>query len=123
EKRRISMADKEEKVLISKGIGNIVVRQASSNNNVKLENVLCVPELNLNLPSVAKITDHGYDVNFNKYGALMYNKSDGIQMTAVRVQDAYYVRTSINYEKAAAVLTSNEIWHKRFGHANKDIKK
>lgn len=30
------MADKKRKVLISKGIGNVIVRQASSNNNVKL---------------------------------------------------------------------------------------
>ena len=44
------------------------MRQASRNNNVKLENVLCVPELNSNLLSITEITDHGYDVNFNKYG-------------------------------------------------------
>ena len=70
EKRRISMADKEGKILTSKGIGNVIVRQASRNNNVKLENVLCVPELNSNLLSVAKITD-GYDVNFNNYGEIV----------------------------------------------------
>ncbi|XP_076637474.1 uncharacterized protein LOC143349811 isoform X1 [Colletes latitarsis] len=110
EERRISMADKDGKVLTSKGIGNVVVRQASSNNNiVKLQNVLCVPEQNSNLLSVAKIIDHGYDVNFNKYGAIVYNKSDGIQMTAIRVQDVYYVRTSIHDEKTATVSTNNEI--------------
>ena len=76
EKRRISMADKEGKVLTSKGIGNVILRQTSRNNNVKLENVLCVLELNSNLFSVAKITDHGYDVNFNKYGAIVYNESE-----------------------------------------------
>ncbi|XP_076637475.1 uncharacterized protein LOC143349811 isoform X2 [Colletes latitarsis] len=78
EERRISMADKDGKVLTSKGI-------------------------------VAKIIDHGYDVNFNKYGAIVYNKSDGIQMTAIRVQDVYYVRTSIHDEKTATVSTNNEI--------------
>ncbi|OAD62641.1 Copia protein [Eufriesea mexicana] len=54
------------------------------------------------------ITDRGYDVNFNKYGAILYNKLGGIQMTAVREQNAYYVRTSINLERTEAVLTVNE---------------
>lgn len=48
----------------------------------------------------------------------MYNESDGIQITAMRVQDAYYERISV---KNAAVSTNNERWHKRLGHANKDI--
>lgn len=51
----------------------------------------------------------------------MYNESDGIQITAMKVQDAYYERISMNHEKNAAVSTSNERWHKRLGHANKDI--
>ena len=42
-------------------------------------------------------------------------------MTAVRVQDAYYVRTSINHEKTVAMSTNDDIWHKRLGHANKEI--
>ncbi|XP_043522078.1 uncharacterized protein LOC122534997 isoform X2 [Frieseomelitta varia] len=62
---------------------------------------------------VAKITDHEYDINFNKHRAIVYNKSNGIQMTAVRVQDAYYVRTSINHEKTAAMSTDDDIEHKR----------
>ena len=37
-------------------------------------------------------------------------------MTAVRVQDAYHVRISINHE-----ATNEDIWHKRLGHANKNI--
>ncbi|XP_043522072.1 uncharacterized protein LOC122534997 isoform X1 [Frieseomelitta varia] len=113
EKRRISTADRKGKILTSKGIGNVIVRQAFRNNNVKLENVLCVPELNSNLLLVAKITDHEYDINFNKHRAIVYNKSNGIQMTAVRVQDAYYVRTSINHEKTAAMSTDDDIEHKR----------
>ncbi|XP_043527949.1 uncharacterized protein LOC122538172 isoform X1 [Frieseomelitta varia] len=120
EKRRISMADKKGKVLTSKGIGNVIVRQASRNNNVKLKNVLCVPELNSNLLSVAKITDHGYNVNFSKYGAIVYSKSNGIHDSG-REQDAYYVRTFINHEKTAAMSTNDDIWHKRLEHANKDI--
>ncbi|XP_017762569.1 PREDICTED: uncharacterized protein LOC108552497 [Eufriesea mexicana] len=95
--------------------------EASSNNNLKLKNELYVPELNSNLISVAKITHHGYDVNFNTYGAIVYNKLGGIQMTAVRKQDVYYVRTSINLERTVAVSTVNEVQHKRLGYANKEI--
>ncbi|XP_043527950.1 uncharacterized protein LOC122538172 isoform X2 [Frieseomelitta varia] len=69
---------------------------------------------------VAKITDHGYNVNFSKYGAIVYSKSNGIHDSG-REQDAYYVRTFINHEKTAAMSTNDDIWHKRLEHANKDI--
>lgn len=58
-------------------------QQACNNNNVKLENVLCVLELNSNLLSTAKITNHGYDVNkyaFNKYAAIVHNELDRIHV-------------------------------------------
>lgn len=72
DRRDISLADKGGKKLISNGRGEIVVKQGSDNGKIRLKNVLCVPDININLLSVAKITDHGYNVRFDKYGAIVY---------------------------------------------------
>ena len=70
ERKQISLADKNDKILILKGISDVIVKQSSGKSNIRLKNVLCVPDLNSNLLSVAKITDQRCNVNFNKFGAL-----------------------------------------------------
>lgn len=42
--------------------------QHLNDDRIRLKNVLCVPDINMNLLSVAKITDYGYNVKFDKYG-------------------------------------------------------
>lgn len=42
-------------------------------------------------------------------------------MTALRIKNAYYVRSVLVNETAAAVSIEEDIWHKRMGHANKEI--
>jgi len=91
-----------------------------SEKRVRLRNVLYVPEINTNLLSVAKITDHGYSVKFDKHGAIIY-KNKEIKMTAVREENAYYVKSSIVRNETATATKDIDIWHKRFGHANKRI--
>ncbi|XP_076301279.1 uncharacterized protein LOC143219195 [Lasioglossum baleicum] len=82
--REITLADKEGRKLISSGIGDVVMKQEQIENRVRLANVLCVPDLNVNLLSVAKFTDFGYTVKFNKHCAEIYKEKDKIQMIAVR---------------------------------------
>lgn len=89
DKRDISLADKEGKKLISDGRGEVIIKQGSNNGKIRLKNVLCVPDINMNLLSVAKITDHGYSVKFDKYGAIVYRNEKEIEMTAVREENAY----------------------------------
>jgi len=89
EERDICLADKEGKKLISQGRGEIPVMIQSSEKRVRLRNVLYVPEINTNLLSVTKITDHGYSEKFDKHGAIIYRNKE-IKMTAVRQQNAYY---------------------------------
>lgn len=55
EKRQISLMDKNGKILTSKGISDVVIKQFNSKSNIRLKNVLCVPDLNSNLLSVEKI--------------------------------------------------------------------
>ncbi|KAG5308157.1 POLX protein, partial [Pseudoatta argentina] len=119
--RDVTLADKEGKKLTSNGKGEIVIKQNLNNDRIRLKNVLCVPDININLLSVAKITDHGYKVEFNKYGAIVYRNKDEIKMTAVRKENAYYVKSSVIKNEKAARTSEIDIWHKRFGHTNKKI--
>lgn len=121
DKRDISLADKNGKKLISNGQGEIVMTQHLNDDRIWLKNVLCVPDINMNLLSVAKITDYGYNV---KFGAIVYRNEDDIKMTAIREKNAYvkyYVKSKITENERAATVEDIDIWHKRFGHTNKKL--
>ena len=66
-------------------------------------------------------SNRGYNVNFNKFGALVYKEPGDIKMTAVRIKNAYCVSFFLVNERAAAASTEEDIWHKRMGHAHKEI--
>lgn len=121
EERKIALADKEGKKLCSKGIGEVVIKQSSSKNNIRLKNVLCVPDLNTNLLSVAKMTDNDYNVQFNRYGAIVYKEPNDVKMTAVRIGNAYYVRSFVVKNESANMTNDVNLWHQRLGHANKRV--
>ena len=127
EEREITLADKEGRKLISRGIGEVPMKQEAIKNGVRLKNVLCVPDLNTNLLSVAKFTDYGYDVKFNKYGAKIYKDQGRVQMTAVRRGNAYYVESMATSHEVVIAAVEEDIWHRRLGHVNKrtieDMKK
>ncbi|CAK9809372.1 Retrovirus-related Pol polyprotein from transposon TNT 1-94 [Anthophora plagiata] len=121
EKKEIMLADNEGRKLVSEGIGDVVIRQHKIEDTIHLKNVLCVPNLSTNLLSVAKITDYGYNVNFDKDGAIVYKKKGKTQMFAVREGNPYYVRTKIVKNEKVATAKSDCIWHKRLGHANEQV--
>lgn len=75
----ITLADKSSKKIASNGIGEIVVEQKNIESKIRLSNVLHVPDLNTNLLSVAKITDHGYRVEFKSDGAVEYDDRNQIK--------------------------------------------
>lgn len=95
-----------------------MIKQDTCNDRIRLKNVLNVLDINVNLLSVAKITDHGYNVKFDKYRAIVCRDNKEIIMTAEREENAYYVKTSISMEKAG-VINDTDIWHKRLGHTSK----
>lgn len=74
-----------------------------------------------NLLSVAKITDNGYNVKFNGYGAVIYNNREEIIMRAEREENAYYVKSLIKNNETAATSQDIDIWHRKLGHAGKKI--
>lgn len=121
DQRDISLADKEGRKLISEGIGEVVMKQPTVNNRVRLKNVLCVPDLNTNLLSVAKFTDFGYKVEFDRNGVTIYKKKDEIHMKAVREGNGYYVKSMIINDELVTTTKEDSIWHRRLGHGNSKV--
>lgn len=119
DKRDILLADKEGKKLTSNGKGEVVMSQSSIDERIRLKNVLCVPDINVNLLSVAKIADYGYNMKFDKHGAIIYKNGEKIKMEAVREGNTYYVKSSIINNEAAAAMKDLDVWHQKLGHANK----
>lgn len=101
-----------------RGKGKITVRVKDEHYNIN--NALYVPELSTNLMSVAKITDYGYTVIFQKNQALIKNSSGKTVIKANRENDLYYMKFD-EVEKVNAVEendTNIMKWHKKLGHLN-----
>lgn len=102
-----------------KGSG-IVKLRTNTGFTAKLEDTLYVPDLRSNLLSVAKITDHGFEIKFNKKEAVIMNNKTGEKlMVAKRNKNLYYVQEEVENCRAAQPSNLKE-WHERYGHLNEN---
>lgn len=95
------------------------------NFSARLEETLLVPDLHSNLMSVAKITDHGFQVLFRKENTAVIDPRRGEEIiVAQREQDLYFVQEVENNSFVAQANASKlQMWHEKFGHLNeKDLK-
>lgn len=75
----------------------------------------------MNLISVGKITDRGYNKVFRKDSAVVLDNNSEIKMIADHINGLYFVR---EISEMTSVLSENKIvpqiewWHKRLGHSN-----
>jgi hypothetical protein len=95
---------------------------------VRLDETLYVPDLRSNLLSVAKLTEHGYEVIFRRNEAIVTNPDTGENViVARRDKDMYYIdelsEESRVSQTRSQISVSLQEWHERFGHLNeKDLK-
>lgn len=118
---KLNLANHASTMVLGKGTVKLEVDNGRDSNIIKLENTLYVPDLRIDLMSVGKITDRGFDVIFKKEKALVQNSDAEIKMVADRINGLYFVRE--NSEVASAVsedkgVSKIELWHKRLGHLN-----
>jgi hypothetical protein len=113
----------------TKIVGSGTVKLSVEENlTVRLDETLYVPDLRSNLLSVAKMTEHGFEVIFRRNEAIVTNPDTGKNViVARRDKDMYYIDGS--YEESRVSQTRSQIsmslqeWHERFGHLNeKDLK-
>lgn len=86
--------------------------------DVRLDNVLYVPELDSGLISVSKIADKGYDVLFKQNSVEIIDKSKKVVALGMRSGGLYMLK---DRECAAVSNTCHSVncqhtWHRRFGH-------
>ncbi|KAG7196788.1 hypothetical protein KM043_014482 [Ampulex compressa] len=111
-----------------KSKGNVRMKTCLNNNIKDLEFVdaLYVPELRVNLASVAKITEKGNVVTFPKRDAVIKGNDGKIKAKAQRIGDLYYIMESAEHAKhveSAQGSTNLKLWHERLGHLNmRDLK-
>ncbi|CAH2019504.1 unnamed protein product, partial [Acanthoscelides obtectus] len=104
------------------GTATFVADVFGDTKNISLHKAFHVPDLRVNLLSVAKITDKGFEVLFKKENALIYDSNGDIKVVADRSGDLYYAREGEAQNKSAFISTMNsknvKLWHRRLGHLN-----
>jgi hypothetical protein len=97
------------------GTGNVRL-SVEKNFTVRLDETLYVPDLRSNFLSVAKMTEHGFEVIFRRNETIVRNPDTGDK-------DMYYIDELSEVGRMSQIPTSLQEWHERFGHLNEtDLK-
>lgn len=91
ESGELKLASRSSTNIEARGTVQLVVNDGIQNKNIELRETLLVPDLRMNLMSVARITDQGYEVTFHKNGARVKNSEGRIKVVADRIGDLYYI--------------------------------
>ncbi|XP_035221555.1 uncharacterized protein LOC118194524 [Stegodyphus dumicola] len=92
--------------------------QTDRNKNIlRVDNVLQVPNLSENLPSVSKIVDHDLKVIFTKTKAKVSSKHGNILYIANRNGNKFEVEGNL-VEEPKISNVNDVLWHQRVGHIN-----
>ncbi|CAK1597413.1 unnamed protein product [Parnassius mnemosyne] len=120
----LNLANNESTRIAGKGKVSINVDTGSEERRVDIDKVFYVSDLRTNLLSVAKITDHGFEVRFRKSDAIVIDEENKIHMRADRIGNLYHVRLcQSSVSNVEAVKKSIDLWHERLGHLNEcDLK-
>lgn len=112
----------------STGAVSFCVDVDKERKQVKVEDVLCVPDLTANLLSVSQITSKGNEVIFYSKGCVIRNSHGDVLATGTMSNGLYqldgsYGSSGLNSSNetalaAAKVNGSMELWHRRFAHVN-----
>lgn len=84
-----------ESSTLSQGKGEIKMSLSSRNkqvSNIKLQDVMWVPEFRTNLMSVPSITKNGYSVTFNGDSAVIKRRDGTVVLTVPKKNDLYIVK-------------------------------
>lgn len=122
--KNVNLANDESACATVTGTVSIITSN-DINEQINLRNVLHVPTLYTNLMSIAKITDKGHQVTFQKDRAVISNSNSKIRFIADRKGDLYFVRNTREYAHNASIEDKSDklkLWHDKLGHLNtKDV--
>ena len=115
---KITTVDNSE--LISESIGTVPIQVTTGKEtlNVKVKEVLYVPDAATNLLSVSKIVQKGHVVTFDKDGGKIKDLKGEIIATASEVNGIYKLDNNVTY-LSNECSNDSHLWHRRLGHLNR----
>ena len=111
------------------GTGNLRCSALDQDGNlwpIILSDVLCVPDLKVNLLSVEQLMQNGAEVSFKRYyphirigrkKSFFSGRKDGLQMWQLKPDRV----CAVEYPTALVTTVSAELLHKRLGHRSLDL--
>ena len=106
------------------GIGKVSLKIKLPGNKLssfELVNVLFVPELAYNLISVSTLTKAGKITSFYRKSCEIFDHQNELLAVANKRGELYFMNLATDdYANAASTCVNKcDLWHKRFGHVNK----
>lgn len=114
--KEIVVANKQTIPVKCSGEVQILTSVNNSVYEIVVKDVLCVPSLTTNLLSVSQLIAKGNSVKFTDNGCEIYNTARDLVATACLVNGVY--KLNMPDCLSAAMVVTNEIWHRRLGHVN-----
>jgi transposase InsO family protein len=131
ENQKVQLATEDMVQVRGKGIVKLKIHSDQNIGQLKLQNVLYVPEIQNNLLSVSKMTDWNIRVIFEKDKARAVNNKGEIVLRAKKIGNLYVLQNLISNLHVtrdrvgmSCEKENSMVWHFRLGHLNfKDVKK
>ena len=116
-------------IVKSSGVGTLILplkTQGGDVEDINFPNVICAPELNVNLLSVDQLNEEGYGVTLLPEGSEIFDLQTRKHVAEIiRVNKLYKVIFQKHGEKAHVYKTKTpkewplSLWHRRLGHLGK----
>jgi hypothetical protein len=101
-----------------RGVGTSTF-QLDSDMQLKLEEVLYVPEMKRNLVSISALEDKGYKITFSEGRVLAWHKDSHIsssKVIGVREKSLYKLTIKPVQALLHDIISLSELWHRRLAH-------
>ena len=101
-----------------KGVGEASYK-LESRKQLKMKDVLYVPGLKNNLPSISELEKKGFKIAFVDGQVLMWPKGkliDDAIVIGVEDGELYKLKGKSNQDLVHSTINPSELWHRRFAH-------
>ena len=114
---KINVANNAEVAVVAKGSVKLEADCNGAIWDLTVNDVVCVPDLAINLLSVSKMCQRGFRVEFTKDACKVLDASNSV-VAIGRETDGLYKLTETKRSRANLVQADDkfELWHRRMGH-------
>lgn len=119
QKKDVTAANNEKMAI--ECIGDVVqsIQMNGKLKDLRIEGVHCIPDLSVNLLSVAQMVLKGLEVIFNRTGCRIYNQERSLVASGSFVNNMFRLDTmeaAVAY-KVGGSTSDVTLWHRRLGHS------